>query len=483
MTLPDPGSTPPGVYAPAPVSREKWWRKVVIQGQPPETRLVMQWNRVLLAAFCFCLAGYLSLVTALWGYYTWYRKIPEIKWVDIAMISRFGRVQAAVGAQYLTTANALWKKNDFRAAILTARAAVHKAPANLDARLFLAGCWLQVGRTDEAIQTLRAGIQFQARDSKLQRTLVDACLSNKRYQDLLKILREEFPAHGVRLLQGSEYFFQLAEIIAVLETSGASEAARVADQYPALSVVPGAAPWLARVDWELNRREVALQRLAVARDREPNDPAIHAAYVDIALRMGRADDARVGARLFLAAFPNLITAQLQFLEAYGSRQGADRAPWMSESLRFFSQYRHTPDALLSLSSLAAVQGWPDLAFLLYQNSLAENLTGFPLVFFYVGSLLKAGDFVEADQVWHELAIHSAEQAASFPHLAAMVAWGTGRESEALQIIGQLRRETEKDQLRRRNLGQLFRAYGFPKIADELLRETGPAMNPPAAGKE
>jgi hypothetical protein len=49
----------------------------------------------------------------------------------------------------------------------------------------------------------------------------------------------------------------------------------------------------------------------------------------------------------------------------------------------------------------------------------------------------------------------------------MIDWGTGRESEANQIVQQLRRETADDPLRRRKIEGVFRSFGFPKVADQL----------------
>jgi len=137
-------------------------------------------------------------------------------------------------------------------------------------------------------------------------------------------------------------------------------------------------------------------------------------------------------------------------------------------MRFLVQYRQTPAALAQLASLAATQGWADLAFLLYQNSLQENLSGFPFAIYYVGSLVKLGDYARAETIWRELLVRNSAQLAAAPYLEAMVAWGGGRESDAMQVIERLRRETENNGPRRRSLEQVFRSFGFPKLADQLV---------------
>jgi len=449
----------------------KWWGGFVIDGNPPQRRFVFKWGRILSVILAFILVGYLGLTTALWGYYSIYRKIPGVNWIDVVVLPRFSRVQAAIGDNYLNEAKQFWGKQDYMRGIMTARAAVQKAPDNLDARLFLAGCWYQVGRFEEALKILQGGIQAHAADPKLQKALMEVCLRSAHYDDLIKLLREDLPRKGVRLLSGNNVSFQLAEIQAVLETAGPAEAETVASHYNGLAETPGAAPVLSRIDWELNRRDVALERLRVAREHgknDPTEPTIQDAYIDMALRLQRTDEARSASQLFLDAYPNVVSAQLRFLETRGSRKGLDQSPWLRECMRFLVQYRQTPAALAQLANLAAAQGWTDLAFLLYQNSLQENLTGFPFAIYYVGSLVKAGDYTAAETIWRELLVRNSAQLASATYLEAMVTWGAGRESEALQIIERLKRETENDKSRRRGLEQAFRSFGFPKLADQLV---------------
>jgi predicted Zn-dependent protease len=440
-----------------------------VDKDPAHPRLVLRWGRILTAIALVGLAGYLSLATALWGYYSIYRKIPGVNWVDVAILPRFPRVQAAIGASYYADARTLWDKKQFVPAIFTARAAVGKSPGNLEARLFLAGCWQQAGRPNEAIRTLTDGIAFSAEDTRLQGMVVGLCLETSHFKDLLKILREDFPTHGVHLLDGKNRVYQMAEVRALLETSGAAEADRVAASYPGLKDAPSAAPLFAGIDWELGRHDAAVARIRTALERQPGDPGLLDADVDMALRAGHTDDARAAANRFLTAFPNLLSAQLKFLDAHGSRQGADSRLWTAECARFLSQYRHQPDALAQLSSLAASQGWPDLAFLLYQNSLQENLTGFPFAIYYAGSLVKSGKLAEADAVWRDLSLRNQPQIASAAYIAAMVDWGTGRVSEAMQAIDQLRRENADDPHRRRVIEGVFRSFGYTQLADQFAK--------------
>ncbi len=453
----DPSALPP----------RKWWGQYVVEGVPPQRRFVLLWRPIITVFVSFSLVCYLSAASALWAYYSVHRKIPDIHWVDVAIPTRFSHVQDAVGAFYLVQAKEAWTKKDFAKGIVTAKAAIIKSPGNLDARLFLAECWMQAGRYEEAIRTLRDGIAFSAGDTRLQVALVNVCLMTNHFAELLSVLRTDFPAMGVHPLDGANRPMQLAEVRSVLEVSGAAEADRAVAAHPGLADDASAAPLLARIDLEVGKKEQALECLRAARDRSPKDASIQDAYVETALDMNKTDVARKASEQFFSEFPLLVSAQLRFLEVHGSRQGQDEMPWTSVSLQFLAQHRHEPEALSQLGSLAASKGWSDLAFLLYENSLQENLTGFPFATYYVASLVKTGDFQAADAALRELSIRNASQLQAAAYLTAMVDWGTGRESEAMQIVRQLRRETADDLKRRRIIEDVFRAFGFPKGADQL----------------
>jgi tetratricopeptide (TPR) repeat protein len=261
---------------------------------------------------------------------------------------------------------------------------------------------------------------------------------------------------------------QLAEVRSVLEVSGPAEADRTAASHPGLTDDPSAAPLLARIDGELGRKKQALERLRVAHERSPQDANIQYDYVATAIELGDDEVARKTSEEFLKAFPNSVAAQLRFLEAHSNRQGRDEAAWTGITLRFLVEHRHEPEAMSQLGSLAASKGWSDVAFLLYVNSLEENLTGFPFAIYYVASLVKTGDFQAADAALRELSIRNSSQVQQSAYLAAMIDWGTGRESEAMQIVQQLRRETADDPRRRHTIESVFRSYGFLKVADQLV---------------
>jgi tetratricopeptide (TPR) repeat protein len=448
----------------------KWWGHYVLDGKTHARRFVIRWSRIATVVGAASVVLYVALVTSLWGYYSIKRKIPGVNWIDIAVLPRFSHVQAAIGASYFAEAKAKWEKGDYVQAVFTGRAAVQKSPANLDARLFLAGCWLKAGRTAEAIRTLRDGVEFNADDPRLQQAAVGACLETAHFQDLLKLLHEDFPSHGAKLLEQHNADYELADVRAVLETSGAPAAAATVSGYPDLSTLPRAAPMLASIDVQLGRIDAALARLKAAADRDATNPEILGAYAEIAKHAGRMDLAKDGARRFIAADPRLVAAQLCFLEMFGSRKGEDQQPWIAACMAYLTLHRHEPDAMAQLSSVAASQGWDDLAFLTYENSLQEDLNGMPFAIYYAASLVRSGHVAEADSVWHQLALRNGKQLSSASYVGAMIAWAAGRQSEAMQILDNLRHETANDPARLRSLEALFRDYGFPKIADQLAAD-------------
>ena len=447
--------------------KPKWWGRYVAAESPGGRRFVIHWRRILAVLAALAVAGFLSVATMLWGYYSVSRGIPGVYWVDVALPWRFPRVERALAAHHFWEARQLWDRKEYGLAILSARSAVAEDPGNLDARLVLAAWWRQAGRFQEAVRVLRNGIEVDAGDPRLQGAVVQTCLDTGQYEELLKALREDFPAQGVRLLDGPETDFQLAELRAVIETSGTAEAEALAKRRVGLAELPVAAPLLAQIDWEQGRHDAAYDRLERARAKAPEDFNVQDSFIGTAFKMGRTGVARAAALQFLHAYPKRVAPQLRILEVFGSRRGRDAAVWSAQCIRFLEQFRDDPSALGKLASLAASNGWTDLSFLLYQNSLQENLTGFPYAIFYVSSLVKAGDMTAADEVWKDLSVHNPAQLVTAPYVAAMVAWGNGRKSDAEPMIDLIRGQTAKDLHRRKLIGDLFSSFGFPDIADRL----------------
>lgn len=452
----------------APGSR--WWGGIAAGGADAKPRIVVRWPRIFAVLGALALVGWLGLATALWGFYRFKREIPAVAWGDVAA-ARFHRVQETIGAHYFTQARAAWDAKEYARAVMLARAAVRKAPANLEARLFLAGVWAQVRRPAEALQTLREGLPSDAGDARLQRAFVETALANGRHAEVLRWLREELPARGARPLAGGATEFLLAELRAVLETAGAAEAERLAGQRPALADEPAAAPLLARLDFEAGRMDAGFARVRAARERRPELPELHEAVIDAAQRLQRADLARDAAAAFYARFPESLPAHLRFLEANDPAAQLDESRWTTETLRFLVRYRRNPAALERLADLAARRGWSDLAYLLYQNSLQETLGSYPFALHYVGALTKKGDYAAAERVLRQLAAErSSPYAAAAPvvaYLSAMVEWGLGRETEAQRHLDRLRLEVGHDERRLQGYVQIFRALGFAPLAEQL----------------
>lgn len=428
----------------------------------------LRWRRIALWLAAAALLAYLFTASALWAYYKYSRNISEAQWIDIAICTRFGRVQQAVGAHHLALAREHWKNGEFAKGLFLARAATAKRPHDPEARLFLASCWREVGRADYAIRGLEDGLAHDTDALPLSRALIALYLQTGRHRDALTLIRVKLPALGRQPAADQQVFFQHAEVQCLFETEGAQPAAALAEHCEALGQLPAAAPLLARIALALHQPDAALSRLRDAVGREPTNPAIHDALVDLAMQTGRHEEARAAAERFVGAFPALPAAELRLLEIHGTRAQEARTPWLLSCMRYLARFRQQPAALEQLADLAARHGWSDLAFLLYQDAVATGGRDRAFASFYIGSLLASRDFPRADAVWRDLTAQKSAPADSAPALAAMVASGAGREGEALEQIERLRRSTSDDAGRRDRLARLFRGFGFAPLAERLL---------------
>ena len=431
---------------------------------PPSPR----WRRIARWLAAAALLAYLGGATALWAYYRFARKVPDVCWTDIAVCTRFGRVQQAVGAKHLANAKEQWTAGEYAKSLFLARAALAKRPEDPDTRIFLASSWHQVGRIDFACRTLEDGLPHDTAAQPVARALLALYLESERHSDVLSLLRVKLPALRRQPATADLASFQHAEVQAVLETEGAEAATALAERFPILGELPAAAPLLARIDLACHRPDAALARLHAAVEREPANSTIHDALVDLALQTGRAEEARLAAEHFVEAFPALPAAELRLLEVHATRAGSDRSPWLMSCMRYLARFRQQPAALEQLADLAARRGWSDLAFLLYQNSLGTGGRDRAFASLYIGSLLASHDFARADTVWRDLTAQKSAPADSAPALAAMVASGAGRDGEALEHLERLRSSTATDTGRRERLARLFHSFGFAPLADKLL---------------
>lgn len=427
----------------------------------------LRWRRLLVVLGLAVLGLYLGAASALWAYYRFHRHIPDVHWHDIALVTRFGRVRQAVGAHQLGLARERWAAKDYAQGLFLGRSALAKDAANPEARHFVASCWRAAGRGALASRILEDGLGFDRPALPLARLLAETYLEGSRYGELLALLRVRLPALGRPVPDEQQNFFRLAELRAVLESEGAEAATAVAARWPELARLPAAAPLFARIALARGDAPAGLAMLRTALASQPENPSLHDALCETTLAAGLLDEARTVAEGFVAAFPSLPAAELRLLEAHGSRAAAAREPWLLSCMRYLARFRENPAALEQLAHLAARRGWSDLAFVLYQNAVATGANARPFAFSYVGSLVAAKQYARAGAVWTDLVAQKAVTADNAPALAAMIAFGTGREGEALEQVERLRTATRDDAPRRGRFVRVLREFGFASLADAL----------------
>jgi Tfp pilus assembly protein PilF len=137
-------------------------------------------------------------------------------------------------------------------------------------------------------------------------------------------------------------------------------------------------------------------------------------------------------------------------------------------MRYLAQFYRDQSTLEELANLAARQGWDDLAFVLYENSIAYGMRERNFAICYLGSLLTTRQYAKADLLWNEVQALKAGTSETLPLLAAMVAEGNGRASDAQERITAMRAATKAEPLARTRLAALLSDFGFPSLAEALL---------------
>jgi predicted Zn-dependent protease len=411
---------------------------------------------------------YLIGVSGLWAYYHYFRDIKEVQYLDILWFPRFYKANQAVGTKHLHSAEENWKAGNYAQGIYFARAAVTKYPQNPEARLFLAQCFQAVRRTSLACNILDEGLKYDTAEMPLAKTLVQYYIQSNRYTDILNLIHKRLPDLNQKISDSDQTFFRKAELHATFESAGTAAATNLHNRWPELDSIPDAIPLIARIDMAQSGPDAALSRLQQAVDKYPDSPVLHDAYISTALKAKRNKEAGIASEVYVQKFPNSASAHLRFLESHGSRINEDRQPWLVGIMRYLAQFYRDQSTLEELANLAARQGWDDLAFVLYENSIAYGMRERNFAICYLGSLLTTRQYAKADLLWNEVQALKAGTSETLPLLAAMVAEGNGRASDAQERITAMRAATKAEPLARTRLAALLSDFGFPSLAEALL---------------
>lgn len=373
--------------------------------------------------------------------------ISQVQWHDLALPTRWPRVQMARGDHQLSFAYTFARRGQYREAIAYARAGLAKSPANRSGRLLLAR--LLVARApSSAEEILLGGLQYHDTDPACLGALFSHWLRRQEDDKVIRLAREH--------LARPELPTSAARIAGHAAATASFLRGNYDDAEDFLRSVTGLAEsregrlLSTRIDWERGYRALALVNLRALARNLPSDPEVYSELVRRLRTLGEASEARRVTLAFQIAQPDLAAPRVELLHAY--HDAGDHHAFAREIDVLLNDLDPDPKALALLGDFAADTGNIALARRIVGVARDHNLPLEPHAFLLVETLIVARDykgaFAAIDQFVAENADWARHYRALLDSLRAVAALGAG-DLEAARLY--LRNFLQQPGLRAENL--------------------------------
>jgi lipopolysaccharide biosynthesis regulator YciM len=325
------------------------------QGQKPASGKgrIYRWLAIGLLTAVF---AYTGGVLALGFYFIHFRGFPDIRYRDVAIPTRWHRVNMAMGLHLIALAQEAFRREDFPAGLHLLRAGLKKAPSHRAARWALAQIHLDRGEYDSAQKLLLAGLAhhcldpdyvakllqylFHRQEDTVALMVCDELLSGTRPSTPATLALAAWGAASAKLLRGH---YDTAHDYLILYRLDHTREGRLLQ---------------AQIEWERNYPDFALQYLRdLVRD-FPGDEEIHLQLADYLKSAGLHDERRRLLMLLSLARPDLARPRIERLQDPELSQ--DPIKWADESRQLLRDFADNPTALLALGDYASATGQIDL---------------------------------------------------------------------------------------------------------------------------
>lgn len=319
-----------------------------LKGALPGRRL---FRRLALASFV--LAGlYAAGAASLGIYYKHIRGFSDVRYRDVAMPNRWHRVNATIGHHLIALALESFQRHDYPAGLHLLRAGLRKAPTHRGARWALAQIHFERGEYEAAQNLLMSGLAHHSRDPDYVAKLLQF-LFRRQLDTIAKEICD-------RLLNGSD---PSTPTTLALAAWGAASASQLRGHYDTaqdylihyrLDQGREGRLLLARIEWERNYRELALNHLRALAGEFPGDEEIHLQLAEYLHTSELRDERRRLLMLLALARPDLARPRIERLRDYDPRKDANQLA--RESAYLLRDFADNPAGLLALGDYASATG-------------------------------------------------------------------------------------------------------------------------------
>lgn len=301
--------------------------------------------------------------------------------------------QKAWGDEFIERGLELLEEGEVLEGLQLVRIGHIKSPTNREGRLAMADFHSARGRSDQAGQVLREGLQYiEEDDFDYLRTTLRVLLHNEEDQDVLSVASD---------LLGDEVVITPANQIIALAAGNAcffrgnyDDAESFLVDYE-LSNHPEGRILLARIDWERGRQQAALDRLERLAESMTEQEEVYVYLSQYYRELGQHNKAQGYAVMRQIMNPHTAAPRIALLYSFHANDEIEKAK--SEARKVLNDFSHDEEALLGLGEFAAQLGDVDLSLRTFQ---AADRNGFSLDLLAIllsEAHLKAGNYQEA--IW------------------------------------------------------------------------------------
>lgn len=407
-----------------------------------QTRIRLFWGRIVAWCVGVFLVTWLLATSGLYFYVKYGRGFSEVRYEHMLLLPwRMEEYRRTKGEAWVKDGLKAAEAGDWRQAFDLLRGGLTSVPEAREARLMLARIYLMAGRTDQARETLLAGLAYHPDELDYLRTVLGFLFEQQADAAVIEITTEL----GGRLAADSPTgrMAATARAFALFNRDAYTEA-QAAFRSAGLSQTPEARFVAARIAWEQGRREEALTRLRSLHAQVKSDEEIYRTLVYYLREAGQIGEARRVAFAHQLEVPDRVEPRLDFIGACLAAGDAEAAAVAeADVLRIFAD---DTSALLRLADGAAKQGRADTAWRvaarcreLGQEEAASTLIA-------VQAELERKDYTEAlrrinllaaqdsgarsagSEKWSEI------QRQSLAGLRAVAVYGTGQAMESEPVL-------------------------------------------------
>tara|TARA_B100000989_G_scaffold294022_1_gene272313 strand:+ start:1447 stop:3135 length:1689 start_codon:yes stop_codon:yes gene_type:complete len=352
-----------------------------------------QWRRICIALSVLVIAGWLSLASAIYGYFKYVKEFEEISfWKTLVLPFRMEAHRKEMGDYQIRKSKEFIEEGDIRSAFYYLRAGIIRSPGNLEGRVLLAEFYSDILLMPEkALKTLQDGMPYAEKDNlEYIQTYIQALLDERMNKDVIELCQQGLKENPENL--SMKLFLALSSATAYYYENNFEEAEALINKYELTRLLEGTI-LQANIEWSQKNPEAAIELLENALNRYPSNDIIYDYLAQFYQRLGKGAKARRYAILRTLENPLEADPRIDLLLIYN--QLGQKKEEKREIEAILNQFNEQPQELHQVALFASQTQNVPLAQRIYTQALDNGFNMGPFCFALINTHIEAQEYPEA----------------------------------------------------------------------------------------